>query len=80
MMRDLHVEGDGILVSFDVSYLFTNVPVGEAVCFVIHARLREDETLRDRPSSPQNRLQSYTGVVPEVHLLQPWREHPQIFE
>lgn len=48
MMRDLHVEGDGILVSFDVSSLFTSVPVGEAVCFVIHARLREDETLRNR--------------------------------
>ena len=40
MMRDVHMERDEILVSFDVSFLFTNVPVS-----VIRERLREDETL-----------------------------------
>ena len=34
-------------MSFDVSSLFTNVPVGEAVS-IIHERFREDETLGDR--------------------------------
>ena len=40
------MESDEILVSFDVSSLFTNVPVDEAIS-VICERLREDETLGD---------------------------------
>ena len=47
MMRSVHVESDEILVSFDVSSLFTNVPVDEAIS-VICERFREDETLGDR--------------------------------
>ena len=47
MMSGLSVEEDEILVSFDVSSLFTNVPIHEAVR-VIHDRLRNDETLCDR--------------------------------
>ena len=34
MMGSVHVESDEILVSFDVSSLFTNVPVGEAVSII----------------------------------------------
>ena len=41
------MESDEILVSFDVSFLFTNVPVDEAIS-VIRERLREDEALGDR--------------------------------
>ena len=40
-MRSVHVESDEILVSFDVSSLFANVPVGEAVS-VICEKLSED--------------------------------------
>ena len=40
-MESVHVESDEILVIFDVSSLFTNVPVGEAISFIC-LRLRED--------------------------------------
>ena len=46
MMSGLSVEEDEILVSFDVSSLFTNVPIDEAV-WIIHDRLRNDEMLCD---------------------------------
>ena len=53
VMGSVHVESDEILVSFDVSSLFTNVSVGEAVS-IICERLMEDETLGDRTSlSPE---------------------------
>ena len=45
--------GNEILASFDVSSLFANVPVDEAVS-IIRERLREDGTLGDRTSlSPE---------------------------
>ena len=47
-----------ILVTFDVSSLFTNVPVGEAVS-IICERLMEDGTLGIGPLSPRNGLQIY---------------------
>ena len=54
MMGSVHVEGDEVLVCFDVSSLFTIVPVD-----VIHEKLREDETLGTGPFFPRNKLQSY---------------------
>ena len=54
-MRSVHVESDEILVSFDVSSPFTNVPVEEAIS-VIRERLREDETLGDRTILSQERV------------------------
>ena len=69
----MHVESDEILVSFDVSSLFTNVPVGEAVS-IICERIREDgENGGQDLSLPGTNCRS-TGDVPKVHLLQLWRE------
>ena len=51
-MREITIGEDELLVSFDVSSLFTNVPIGEAVQ-VIQAKLREDDSLAERtPLSP----------------------------
>ena len=47
VMADLRIKVDEVLVSFDVSSLFTNVPVDEAVQ-VIRDRLQQDEMLADR--------------------------------
>ena len=55
MMGSVHVESDEILVSFYVSSLFTNVPVGEAVS-VIGERLREDKTLGDMTSLSREQI------------------------
>ena len=40
-MRVITLEEEELLVSFDVSSLFTNVPIGEAVQ-IIQAKLRDD--------------------------------------
>ena len=55
MMRDVCIEKDEMLVSFDVSCLFTNVPVGENVK-VIHKQLQQDKTIgrQDGPLLRQN--------------------------
>ena len=42
MMKDVHVEAEEALVSFDVTSLFTNVPIDEAVD-VIHRKLTEED-------------------------------------
>ena len=46
--HDLNLRGENeLLASLDVSPLFTNVPIGEAVQ-VIQAKLREDDSLGER--------------------------------
>ena len=54
-----------MLVSFDVSSLFTNVPIGEAM--VIQAKLREDDDLVERIPPPPDRV---TEHVLEIYFLQ----------
>ena len=44
------MESDEILVNFDVTFLFTNVHVGETV-FIIHKRLRERRETRGQDLS-----------------------------
>ena len=43
-MAELRIEEDKVLVSFDLSSLFTNIPVTEAIQ-VICNRLQQDGTL-----------------------------------
>ena len=53
VMRSVRIQDDEILASFDVTALFTNVPVDEAIR-VIGNKLQDDETLEDRiPLSPE---------------------------
>ena len=65
-MRDITIGEDEWIVNFDVSSLFTNVPIGEAVQ-VIQAKLREDDNLAERTPLLPGRD---TGHVPEIYLLQ----------
>ena len=55
MIKDLNLGPDETLVSFDVSSLFTNVPVDEAV-EVIHDMLVKDETLDERTTLLPDRI------------------------
>ena len=47
LVKDKRVEEDEVLISYDVSALFTSVPVNKALT-VIHERLASDETLVER--------------------------------
>ena len=51
----VYVESEDILVNFDVTFIFTNVPVGETVS-IIHERLRKDETLGNRTFLSQEQI------------------------
>ena len=46
-LKCVTVEDDEIMASFDVTALFTNVPIRESLD-IIEQRLKEDETLKDR--------------------------------
>ena len=55
MTKDIHLAEDEVLVSFDPVSLFTNIPIGEALQ-VIQERLREDESLGNRPPPSADRV------------------------
>ena len=59
-MRDIRIERNEILVSFDVSSLFTNVPIVEAVD-VILSRLRDNERLDERTPLSLGRIAELLG-------------------
>ena len=53
-IREIRIEPDKELQSYDVSALFTSVPVGKPLK-VIRERLEEDQNLSDRtPLAPDN--------------------------
>ena len=66
MMSGLSIEEDEILVSLDVSFLFTNVPIDEAVQ-IIHDRLRNDEMLCDRTTLIPDRVAELLEVCLTLH-------------
>ena len=61
MIGSVHVESDELLVSFDISSLFTNVPVDEAIS-VIRTKLEEDGTLGDRTFLSLERIAELLGM------------------
>ena len=73
-MRDMSIGEDEMLVSFDGSSLFTNVPVDEAV-HVIHDKPKEDRTLEDRTNLTPVRV---AELGSEVEWL-PWYLYPLLF-
>ena len=60
-MGDVTIGSDESLVSFDVTSLFTNVPIGEAV-EIIRDRLREDEDLVERTPLSPDRIAELLGL------------------
>ena len=54
-LQDVRVAEDELLVSFDVSSLFTNVPLNEAVQ-VIQRKLEQDDTLANRAALFPNKV------------------------
>ena len=60
-MRDVTIDSDESLVSFDVTSLFTNVPIGEAV-EVIRDKLREDDSLIERTPLSPDRITELLGL------------------
>ena len=68
---DVCSEEDDLLISFDVTSLFTNVPVEEAVD-IVHGHLLKAKTLRESTSLSAGRVKELLGVL-KVHPLQPWQ-------
>ena len=72
VMTELRIEEDKVLVSFDLSSLFTNIPVTEAIQ-VICNRLQQDGMLADRTTlSPDRVAELLDRDVPEVNVFQLW--------
>ena len=74
VMRNLRVEEDEVLVSFNVSSLFTTVPVDKTVQ-VIRDRLQNDRTLSDRTTLSPNRV----AELLEVWLKSTYFSHEGTF-
>ena len=82
-MRGIKVQDDEMMASFDVTSLFTNVPVDESV-HIIRSKLQDDETLEDRTPLSPNRVAellemrlkstyfSYRGTSMNNGKEQPW--------
>ena len=68
-MRDITIKSDESLVSFDVTSLFTNVPIGKAV-EVIHGKLGEEDDLIERTLLLPNRIAELLGSVLKIYILQ----------
>lgn len=75
-MSGLSIEEDHMQVSFDVSFLFTNIPVEEAVQ-VVHGKLRDAGTCIEGPdhSLPLQGCRA-AGSVPEIHAPTSPAEEP----
>ena len=71
-MAEERLSSDKLLVSFDVSSLFTNVSIQEAVD-VICRRLQDDECLCERTALQPIQHCWITGALFPVHLLLFWR-------
>ncbi|XP_022104795.1 uncharacterized protein LOC110986850 [Acanthaster planci] len=61
-LRGQHIDSHEALISFDVKWLFTNVPIGDACCVALR-RLEEDPELPDRPSLSPTKIVSLLKVV-----------------
>ena len=70
VVRGFRIEEDEVQVSFNVTSLFTNVPVDRTV-WVIHDRLQNDRTLSVRTTLSPDRVAELLEVVIVIHLLQP---------
>ena len=71
-MMDVRVEAEEVLVSFDVTSLFTNVPIDEAVD-VIHRKLTEED-LVERTPLPEERIAELLQLSLKLSRgrAQPW--------
>ena len=60
-LQDVRVAEDELLVSFDVSSLFTTVPINEAVQVIQH-KLEQDDTLANRTTLSPNKVAELLDV------------------
>ncbi len=61
-MKDVHLEDDEVLVSFDVVALFTNTPIPETLD-IVRSRLENDKTLKNRTRLTVDDIIELLGLV-----------------